>query len=286
MEVAISNQVSTSELRATWDSAASGWAKWEGELSRNLVDATETLLDMADISSRMRILDLACGAGSQSLQVAARVGDGGLVVACDISEEMLKHVRENAEKAGFKNVETLCSAAEELAETELPFDGSISRLGLMLFASPQSALLSIQRVLRPGARFAALVFTTPANNPFMAHPMGIMLNHAAKQPPSAGQPGIFALGGEGVLESILSDSGFVNIKTETVRAPLRLSSADDASTMMQQAFGAYRAVIEDLSDAAKADAWADVRDYLGQFERESGFETEFEFIIGSGATPV
>ncbi len=74
MEVAISNQVSTSELRATWDSAASGWAKWEGELSRNLVDATETLLDMADISSRMRILDLACGAGSQSLLVATRVG--------------------------------------------------------------------------------------------------------------------------------------------------------------------------------------------------------------------
>ena len=138
----------------------------------------------------------------------------------------------------------------------------------------------------PNYWFAALVFTTPGNNPFNAQPMQIMLKHAAKQPPSAGQPGIFALGGEGVLASLLSDNGFTDVKTETVRALLQLSSVDDALTMMQQAFGAYRAVIEDLSDDAKVDAWADVRDCLRQFECESGFETEFEFIIGSGAKPV
>ena len=281
----MSDQVSISEHRATWESAAPGWAKWEGEFAKNLVGVTDTLLDLADVSSGNRILDLACGAGSQTIRAAERIGEDGQVIACDISDEMPQHVRENAEGAGLNNVITLRSAAEELAGAEQPFDAAISRLGLMLFASPQNALSAIRRVLKPEARFAALVFTTPANNPFMAQPMGIMLKHAAKQPPAAGQPGIFALGGEGVLESLLSDSGFINIKTETVRAPLRLASTDDALTMMQQAFGAYRAVIQDLSDDAKADAWADVRDCLAQFELESGFETEFEFIIGSGATP-
>ncbi len=281
----MSDQVSTSELRATWESAASGWAKWEEAFSRNLVDVTGAMLDLAGVASGMHVLDLACGAGSQTLQAAKRVGESGRVVACDISGEMLKHVRENAERAGLNNVETLRSAAEEFTGAELPFDASISRLGLMLFASPQNALSAVQRVLKPEARFAALVFTTPNKNPFFAQSMAILLRHGGKQPPQPGQPGLFALGGPGVLEGLLSDSGFVDIKMATVLAPLRLSSADDALAMMQQAAGAYRAVVADLSDDAKADAWAEVRDCLGQFQDETGFETELEFIIGSGATP-
>ena len=233
----------------------------------------------------MRVLDLACGAGSQTLMAGARVGENGRVVACDISEEMLKHVHENAKRAGLNNVKTLCSAAEELTGTELQFDASISRLGLMLFASPQDALSAIQRVLKPGARFAALVFTTPDKNPFFAQAMAILLRHGGKQPPQPGQPGLFALGGAGVLEGLLSDCGFVDIKLVIVQAPFRLSSADDALAFLQQAAGAYRAVIADLSDDAKDDAWAEVRDCLGQFEDETGFETELEFIIGSGEMP-
>ena len=281
----MSDQVSTSALRATWDSAASGWAKWEGELSKNLVNATETLLDMANVSSQMRVLDLACGAGSQTLRAAERVGESGRVVACDISEEMLKYLRDNAERAGLNNVETLRSAAEELTGAEMSFDASISRLGLMLFASPQIALSAVQTVLKPGARFAALVFTTPNKNPFFAQSMAILLRHARKPPPVLGQPGLFALGGPNILEGLLSDSGFVDVKMATVGASLRLASADDALAMMQQSAGAYRAVIADLNDDAKADAWAEVRDFIGQFENETGFETELEFMIGSGATP-
>ncbi len=132
---------------------------------------------------------------------------------------------------------------------------------------------------------AALVFTTPETNPFMARPMGILLRHGDKPPPAPGQPGIFALGGAGILEKMLRDSGYVDVRSEKVQAPLRLASADDALEMMQQAFGAYRAVIADLNDDAKANAWAEVRKFLGQFETDSGFETDFEFIIGSGAVP-
>jgi ubiquinone/menaquinone biosynthesis C-methylase UbiE len=152
----------------------------------------------------MRVLDLACGAGSQSIQAAKCVGPNGTVVAIDISPTMLQHVHRNANTAGLPNIETLECAAEDLDERQTPFDASISRLGLMLFPSPRGALKAVQRVLRPGARFAALVFTSPANNPFMAQPMVILLRHAGKSPPAPGQPGIFALGGDGVLEELIS----------------------------------------------------------------------------------
>jgi hypothetical protein len=53
--------------------------------------------------------------------------------------------------------------------------------------------------------------------------------------------------------------------------------------MMRQAFGAYRAVISELDQAAQGAAWAEVGEYMTHFETDSGFETELEFIIGSGA---
>ena len=121
---------SQSALRNTWESAAPGWAKWEEPFSAGLSTATETLIDMADIRSGMRVLDLACGAGSQSIQAARRVGPNGKVVAIDISLTMLEYVRQNTTKAGLRNIETLECAAEDLDETQPPFDASISRLGL------------------------------------------------------------------------------------------------------------------------------------------------------------
>ena len=93
---------SKSELRNTWEMAAPGWAKWEQEFSAGLSGATDTLIDMAGIQSDMRVLDVACGAGSQTIQSAKRVGPHGKVVASDISATMLDHVRQNAARADCK----------------------------------------------------------------------------------------------------------------------------------------------------------------------------------------
>ena len=115
--------------------------------------------------------------------------------------------------------------------------------------------------------------------------MKILLRHVGAPPPRPGQPGIFALGGPGVLENLLRESGFADIELATVWAPFQVASVDDALAFMQQAAGAYRAVIADLSEAGKAAAWAEVRDGLEKFKTASGFEVEMEFIIGSGAVP-
>jgi ubiquinone/menaquinone biosynthesis C-methylase UbiE len=274
---------SKSELRKTWESAAPGWAKWEQVFSAGLSEATDALLDIAGIESGMRVLDLACGAGNQTIRAAQRVGPNGSVVASDISATMLEHVRRSAAKAGLQNVETVEGAAEDLDAALGPFDGAISRLGLMLFSSPRTALAAVRRALKPRARFAALVFTKPENNPFFAQSMAILLRHAGKSPPPQGSPGLFALGADGVLETLLSDSGFSDVQTRTVQAPLRLPGVSDTLQMMQQAFGAYRAVVADLDEAKQRAAWAEVASGLKQFEVNGAFETNFEFIVGGGA---
>lgn len=150
---------------------------------------------------------------------------------------------------------------------------------------PRGALRAVRPLLKPGARFAAFVYSTPANNPFMALPMEILLRHAGKPPPPPGSPGIFALGGEGVLERLLSDSGFADLKTERVQARIVLPSAAEALHLMQEAAGAYRAVVADLDEQAKSRAWDEVYDGMEQFDDGSQFKTRLEVIVASGVNP-
>jgi hypothetical protein len=159
------------------------------------------------------------------------------------------------------------------------------RAGLMLFPSPSEALEAVRLVLKPHARFAALVFTAPANNPFLAQPMEVLLRHARKPPPAPGQPGLFALGANGALESLMRDSAFVDVEINTVRVRLVLPNASDALQMIREGAGAYRAMVADLSDEAKSKAWEEVHNCLTQFEVGGGFATELEVVIGSGARP-
>jgi SAM-dependent methyltransferase len=274
-----------SEIRAQWEGAAPGWARWEPTVAAWMEPATEAMLAMAGVETGSRVLDLASGAGSQTLRAARRVGPRGHVVACDIAEAMLHHVRENARAAGLANVTSIAKAAEDLDVAPHSFDAVICRLGLMLFAEPAGALAAVRHALRPGGKVAAVVFTTPAANPFMAEPMRILLRHAGKTPPAAGQPGIFSLGAPGLLERLLVDTGLVTVEQRTVTVPLRMPSAAQALAMMQEAFGAYRAVIGDRPPAVQEAAWTEVAKTLAGFETPTGFVAPAEVLIVAGSNP-
>jgi ubiquinone/menaquinone biosynthesis C-methylase UbiE len=129
-------QLTTTEARETWESAAPGWARWEYMLASGFRDGTDTMLDMADVRPGMTVIDIACGAGSQSFQAAERVGSNGRVAASDISATMLSHVGEEAARLRVQNIETLECAAEDLAAASDALDAAICRLGLMLFPDP------------------------------------------------------------------------------------------------------------------------------------------------------
>lgn len=271
------------DIRKQWEGAAPGWAKWEATVANWIEPATIAMLAMANVDRGTRVLDLASGAGSQTLLAARRVGAQGHVIANDISETMLRHVQENARAAGLDNVTTVGGAAEDLDVANESFDAVICRLGLMLFSEPAKALAAVKRALKPGGKMAVVVFTTPAVNPFMAKPMQILLRHAGKAPPLQGQPGIFSLGAVGVLERLFTDTGFVGIEQRTFSVPLRMSSATQALEMMREAFGAYRAVVSDAPEVVRVAAWGEVAEALKVFETTGGFEAPAEVLVAAGA---
>ena len=274
-----------SGVRKHWESAAPGWARWESTIAAWVEPATETMLDMAGIEAGARVLDIACGAGSQTLAAANRVGPEGHVVASDIAETMLRHVEQNARAAGLANVTTVAGPAEALTLAAESFDAVICRLGLMLFSDPTRALRAVRGALRPGGKVSVVVFTTPAANPVMARPMEILLRHAGKTPPAPGQPGIFALGASGVIDEIFGASGFVRPERRTVAVTFRTASAAQMLAMMQEAFGAYRAVVSDQPEAVRAAAWAEVAEALKRFETPTGFSAPSEVLVAAAARP-
>src|SRR5690348_10181586 len=79
--------------RAQWEVAAEAWDRWGPLLARWLGPATEAMLDLAAVASGTRVLDVAAGAGEQTLAAARRVGAGGSVLATDISPAILRYAQ-------------------------------------------------------------------------------------------------------------------------------------------------------------------------------------------------
>ncbi|HLL39980.1 MAG TPA: methyltransferase domain-containing protein, partial [Rubrobacteraceae bacterium] len=126
--------------REQWQEAAEAWHRWEPTLEEWLGQATEIMLDMAGVGPGSRVLDVAAGAGGQTIAAARRVGPDGYVLATDISSNILEFTAESTRQAGLSNVQTRVMDGESLEELEeSSFDAVISRVGLIYFPNQQKA---------------------------------------------------------------------------------------------------------------------------------------------------
>jgi ubiquinone/menaquinone biosynthesis C-methylase UbiE len=266
-----------------WQAAAGAWHRWGQILAAWLGPATEIMLDMADVGSGSRVLDVAAGAGEQTLVTANRVGASGYVLATDISANILEFAAAEAKASGLTNVETRVMDGENLDELDADsFDAVISRVGLIYFPDRQKALTGMRRVLKPGGRVGAIVYSTAENNRFFSIPISIIRKRAQLPPPLPGQPGPFSLGSPGVLEAAYQRAGFHNIQTRVVSAPLRLASASECVRFERESFGALHQMMSGLSEAEREETWREIEQELRQFESAEGFEGPCELVVGSG----
>jgi ubiquinone/menaquinone biosynthesis C-methylase UbiE len=266
-----------------WQAAAEAWHRWGPALATWLGPATETMLDMAGVGTGSRVLDVAAGAGEQTLVTARRVGPSGYVLATDISANILDFAAAEARAAGVTNVETRVMDGENLGELEADsFDAVISRVGLIYFPDQQKALAGMRRALKPGGRIAAIVYSTAEANRFFSVPISIIRRRAQLPPPLPGQPGPFSLGGPGVLEAAYQRAGFRDIQTRIVSAPLRLTSASECVRFERESFGALHQMMSGLSEAEREETWREIEQGLGQFESAEGFEGPCELVVGVG----
>jgi SAM-dependent methyltransferase len=265
-----------------WDEAAEAWHRWGPLLGTWLGPATEAMLDMAKIGAGARVLDVAAGAGEQSIVAAQRVGPSGSVLATDISSAILALAAADAKRNGLANIECRRLDGEQLDVPPSSFDAVITRLGLIYFPDQHKALAGMHRALKPGGRVAAMVYSTPDRNAFFSIPVGIVRRRANLGSPLPGQPGPFSLGNPGTLECALAKAGFSRIEIRTIPAPLRMKRSSECVRFEQQSFGALHQMLSGLDDAGKQAAWDEIAQALATFDGPEGFEGPCEMLVGVG----
>ena len=269
--------------REQWQSAAKAWNEWGPCLRAWLGPATKVMLDLARIGPGSRVLDVAAGAGDQTLQVAEQIGSQGHVLATDIAPNILVFAAQNARNAGYSNVKTAVMDGEALDVPEETFDAVISRVGLIYFPDQQKALAGMKRALKPGGRVAAIVYSTAESNRFFSIPVSIIRRRAALPPPLPGQPGPFSLGGPGALENAFQAAGLRDVQSRLVQAPLRLRSAEECVRFEKESFGALHQMLSALDDAGREAAWHEIEQELKAFEGPTGFEGPCELVVAVGS---
>jgi len=256
--------------RAQWQEAAEAWHRWGPTIEDWLGPATERMLDAAGIGAGSRVLDVAAGAGGQSLAAARRVGPDGYVLATDISPAILTYAAKAATEAGLTNVGTRELDGEHLTVDESGFDAVISRVGLIYFPDQAAALAGMRAALRPGGRISAVVYSTAERNGFFAIPVGIIRRRAQLPPPAVGQPGPFSLGGPGVAEHAFIQAGFRDVTVETVGSPIRMASAAECVAFERESFGALHQMLSGLPESDREAAWTEIGQALARFDIPAG----------------
>lgn len=219
------SEVSTNEVEVTYWNGASG-DRWAAAHER--VDAIIGQIAAAahdGVREGMRVIDIGCGCGGSTFEIARRVGETGWVLGVDVSEPMLSRARQRAKERGGTDVRFLQADAQT---AELPAADLIhSRFGVMFFADPTAAFANLRAAVVPDGSVSAVVWQAPERNPWLTEPIAAV--GGILDVPDRSQPGVesgpFALADTSHVHSILRAAGFREIEIEGRSQKLRMGAS-------------------------------------------------------------
>ncbi len=218
-----------------------------------------------------QVLELACGAGRVGLRAAAEVGPEGHVVCSDFADPMVEAVRRRAAGLGLENVEARVMDAESLQVDDESFDVVLCRFGYMLMPRWETALAESFRVLNRGGRLALAVWGPAERNPWLSTTLGAVMAHFAAPPPEPGTPGPFALGDDGLLDSLLAGAGFEDVVVEEIQSMREHESLDEWWSRTQAIAGPLASILSQLPDTDVAAI------------RQASFDAAGPYVAAAGA---
>ena len=200
------------EQAAYWNGP--GGTMWLGaydRIRRGIADFSEVALRAANAQPGERVLDVGCGTGGTTAELAQAVGATGHVQGVDISETLV----------GAAQAQKLANASFAVGDaTTWPFEAGafdlvFSRFGVMFFADPVLSFRNLRGALRPKGRLIFACWREPRENGWMMAPLMAAYKHVPKLPQLGPEdPGPFSFADEVRVRRILSAAGFTDIEME------------------------------------------------------------------------
>jgi SAM-dependent methyltransferase len=192
---------------------------WTGEMGERWLSSLDrfesmispvgdALLARAEFRPGERVVDVGCGGGASSREIAGSVAPAGVVHGLDISPQLIAEAARRAAAAGLANASFSVGDASTVLPPGAPFDRLFSRFGTMFFADPPAAFRNLGRMVRGGGRIDLAVWAPAKGNPWVSGLMGIVRNHLDVPTPAPGTPGPFSLDDPERLRLLLEGGGF------------------------------------------------------------------------------
>jgi SAM-dependent methyltransferase len=210
------------EQAAYWNGpGGQGWLAAYARIERGMAGFTEPLFAGAKVQAGEQVIDIGCGTGGTTAELARAVVPGGHVTGLDISGVLINAARERR----VDNATFVVGDAATHAFTAQSCDLVFSRFGVMFFAEPVTAFANFRRALKPDGRLVFLCWRPPQENPWATESL------RAAQPflpplqrPGPEDPGQFSFGDRARVERILKEAGFVRPAIEPVDRPVFLGA--------------------------------------------------------------
>lgn len=222
-----------------------------------------------------RVLDIGCGFGDTTRQLAALVGEEGEVVGVDVSEPFVAMASEEAAEAGLANVSYRVGDVQ-IADLGGPFDHVFSRMGVMFFANPVQALRNVRGAMRPGGRACLVVWRRKLDNGWVHEAERVVeryLEHPEQtEEPTCG-PGPFSMADADVVSEQLAIAGFESIELRRSDLPMPMGADLDGAVELVMAIGPAGEVLRlwgDRAEEIRPRIAADIRAALERFDTGEG----------------
>jgi SAM-dependent methyltransferase len=257
-----------------WNQAAGPrWVALQEILDEQICGLGEVAMDRLGIVPGEHVVDVGCGTGQSTLELARRAGPAGRVVGMDISQPMLTRARARATSAGATNVTFVAADVQTHAFEPERADACFSRFGVMFFADPIAAFANLRAALRPGGRLGFVCWQALPDNPWMLVPLSAAVQHVplpAIASPDA--PGPFAFADPARVQGILERAGFSAVTIVDHRRVLTVGGTrglDRAVEFMMQ-MGPTAAALREADPGLRATVAAAIREAIAPYDTPSG----------------